>query len=524
MTTTLRLAPWGGVVTRILAAAVRAVEPAAAVRRHVRRDGPLLVVGSQTYDLRQYERVFLVGAGKAGAPMARALGSLVGDALTSGVVVVKAGAEGATAEAAVGAASTELAGEESTQRSLPLTFLPARHPLPDERGVAATRRIGTLLEQAGERDLVLVVLSGGGSALLTMPAPGVGLEDLQQLTALLLACGARIEEINRLRKHLDLVKGGGLARLAFPATVVSLILSDVVGDPLDVIASGPTVPDPTTFADAFQVLERYHLLDCAPPAIVARLHAGMRGEAAETPGEGDAVFARVQHVLVGNNRQAAEAALSAAHAEGLHALILTTQSQGEARVMGQFLAAVAHELATTGLLGSRGGPSLCRPACLIVGGETTVTLRGDGCGGRNQEVALAAVRPLAGLADVALVTLATDGEDGPTGAAGAVVTGATLERALRLGLDPDTALARNDSTGFFAPIGDVIRTGPTRTNVNDLALVFAWQGWYDSRERLDNKKSFHDNEQRHGPGKGPVTGPRIQSQSWNTFSERRNRS
>jgi hydroxypyruvate reductase len=451
---------------------VQAVEPEAAVRRQVRREGSVLHVGNQGYDLRQYERVFLVGAGKAGAPMARALGELVGDVLTSGVVVVKE-RDGGQETGAGGTAPAE--GRAGTvAEELPLALLPARHPLPDERGVAATRRIGTLLEQASERDLVLVVLSGGGSALLTMPAPGIGLDDLQQLTTLLLACGARIEEINSLRKHLDLGKGGGLARLAFPAPVVSLILSDVVGDPLDVIASGPTVPDPTTFADAFQVLERYQLLDQTPPAIVERLRAGMRGEAEETPGEGDPLFARVRHVLVGSNRQAAAAALATAHAEGLHALILTTRLQGEARVVGHVLASVAHELATTGLPGGSGGPVLPRPSCLIVGGETTVTLRGDGRGGRNQEVALAAVRPLAGLANVALVTLATDGDDGPSGAAGAVVTGETLERARRLGLDPDAALARNDSTGFFAPMGDTIRIGSTQTNVNDLALVFAW--------------------------------------------------
>ncbi len=470
LTTTLREAPWGGAVTRILAAAVQAVEPEAAMRRQVRRGGGGGGGGGPGQRPRPDERGFFVGAGKAGAPMARALGELVGDVLTSGVVVVKDGGQ----ETGAGGAATAEGKAGTVAEGLPLVFLPAHHPLPDERGVAATRRIGTLLEQASERDLVLVVLSGGGSALLTMPAPGIGLDDLQQLTTLLLACGARIEEINSLRKHLDLGKGGGLARLAFPAPVVSLILSDVVGDPLDVIASGPTVPDPTTFADAFQVLERYQLLDQTPPAIVERLRAGMRGEAEETPGEGDPVFARVRHVLVGSNRQAAAAALAAAHAEGLHALILTTRLQGEARVVGHVLAAAAHELATTGLPGGSGGPVLPRPACLIVGGETTVTLRGDGRGGRNQEVALAAVRPLAGLADVALVTLATDGDDGPSGAAGAVVTGETLERARRLGLDPDAALARNDSTGFFAPMGDTIRSGPTQTNVNDLALVFAW--------------------------------------------------
>jgi hydroxypyruvate reductase len=331
--------------------------------------------------------------------------------------------------------------------------------------------MAALLEQASARDLVLVLISGGGSALLTLPAPGISLDDVQAMTALLLACGASINEINSLRKHLDIIKGGGLARMATPATVVTLILSDVVGNPLDVIASGPTVPDETTFADAYHVLERYSLLSSAPAAIVARLQAGMRGEVPETPGAGDPVFERVGYTLVGSNQQAAAAALAAARAEGLNALILTTYVQGEARVVGQFLAAVARELATTGCTGG-GVPSLLpRPACLIVGGETTVTLRGSGRGGRNQEMALAAVRGMAGLPDTALITLATDGEDGPTDAAGAVVTGETLRRAQERGLDPDAALAHNDSYPFFAALGDLVQPGPTATNVNDLALV-----------------------------------------------------
>lgn len=445
LTRTLRERPWGMQVARIMAAALGAVEPAAAVRWHLQRTGALLTVGTQTYDLRDYARVFVVGAGKAGAPMARATAEILGADLTEGVVIVK----------------------DAPDASSPIARLTARHPLPDERGVAATRRIATLLEQTNERDLVLVLISGGGSALMTLPASGIKIGELEALTAALLASGASIDEMNALRKHLDLVKGGGLARMAAPATVVTLILSDVVGSPLDVIASGPTVPDSSSFAAADAVLERYALRDQVPPSIVNRLQAGMRGELDETPKAGDPVFARVQHLLIGSNPQAAAAALEAARAAGFHSLLLTTFAQGEARVVGRLLAAVAREVTAS-------GQPVPRPACVILGGETTVTLRGQGKGGRNQELALAAVRDLAGLPEVALITLATDGGDGPTDAAGAVVTGETLARAQAQGLDPDAHLARNDAYPFFAALGDLLQPGPTHTNVNDLAFVFAF--------------------------------------------------
>lgn len=453
-TASIRAAAWGPAVTRLLAAAVNAVEPATAVRRHLHRNGTTLTIGSHTCSLEQYERVFLVAAGKASIPMAQAAADVLAAHLTDGLIITK-----------------------DTGQPVPDTPCPvfvAGHPIPDERGTAATRRLAHLLEQAGERDLVLVLLSGGGSALMTLPAAGISLDALQHTTSLLLSCGASINEINCLRKHLDTVKGGGLARMAAPATVATLILSDVVGNPLDVIASGPTVPDPTTFADALGVLQRYNLLEHTPGAVIERLRAGQRGEIADTPGPDDAVFARVQHVLVGSNEQAAQAALAAATAAGMHALILTTSIQGEACVVGSVLAAIARELATTGCPGGAGLPALPRPACLIVGGETTVTLRGNGHGGRNQELALAAVQGMAGLHDTVLVTLATDGEDGPTDAAGAVVTGDTLARAQQQGLDPAGALADNDSASFFAALNDGVRPGPTRTNVNDLVLVCAF--------------------------------------------------
>jgi glycerate 2-kinase len=464
LTNCLRAAPWGAAVARILAAALGAVDPAAAVHRHLHRAGDLLRAGDQTYDLRAYQRVFVVGAGKAGAPMARAAAEVLNDRLTDGVMVVKGYDEGAQGR---GGAGATVSPPVTPSPRHPVTLVEAGHPIPDERGVAGARRIAQLLEQATERDLVIALISGGGSALLTLPAEGISLAELQALTNILLHCGANINEINTLRKHLDQVKGGGLARLAYPASVITLVLSDVVGNPLDVIGSGPTVPDTSSFADAYAVLERYGVVADAPAPIVDRLRQGMAGQIAETPKPGDPRFARVHNLIVGSNLQAAEAALAAARATGFNTLLLTTYLQAEAREAGRMLAAIARELASS-------GHPLPRPACIVVGGETTVTLRGTGRGGRNQELALAAVADLAGLPDLALVALATDGGDGPTDAAGAVVTGATLDRARALGLDPAAHLARNDSYPFFAALGDLLRPGPTETNVNDLAFVFAF--------------------------------------------------
>jgi hydroxypyruvate reductase len=325
----------------------------------------------------------------------------------------------------------------------------------------------SLLDSCREDDLVIALISGGGSALLSAPADGISLEDLQNLTRLLLACGASIDEINTLRKHLDQIKGGGLARFTYPARLVSLILSDVVGDPLDVIASGPAVPDSSTWKAAWGVLERYDLVDRAPQAILAHLQKGCRGELPDTPKPDDPLFARVQNVMVASNLQAAEAAAEQAEEEGFHTLLLTTYLQGEARQAGRILGAILRQVAAP-------GHPIPRPACLIAGGETTVTLLGDGLGGRNQEVALGAVSELHGLEQVALVTFATDGGDGPTDAAGALVTGETAQRAAALGMHPDDYLKRNDSYHFFEALGDLLFTGPTGTNVNDLTFLFAF--------------------------------------------------
>lgn len=446
----------GQVIARILSAALNAVDPYQAVRRHVRRQGNHLLVGERVFHLSPSGRVFLIGAGKASRSMARALVDILGDDLTAGAVITKEG----QGETHIGAVSVLHGG----------------HPLPDEQSLASTRQVLSRVTDPQPDDLVLCVISGGGSALLTDPTEGIGLSDLQHLTQALLACGASIQEINVLRKHLDRVKGGQLLRRLAPARVISLILSDVVGNPLDVIASGPTAPDPSTYQQGLEILSRYGLPAQIPASILHVLERGARGELPETPKPDDPIFQQVTHQIVGDNFQAAQAAVDTAREAGFHAGLLTTYLQGEAREAGQFLAAVLRQMAFS-------GDPLPRPACLVVGGETTVTLDDTEApkdfgglrakGGRNQELALAAVKGLAGLQDVFLVTLATDGEDGPTDAAGAVVTGETLNRAQRQGMDVAEHLQHHASYTFFAALDDLLKPGYSGTNVNDLTLLLA---------------------------------------------------
>ncbi len=448
LTFSLRTAPQGESITRIVSAALQAVNPEDAVRRFMQRHGNKLEVGNQKYDLDRFERVYLVGAGKASAPMAEAAVEIIGANLTEGLIITKEGYRKAKA----------------LTRCL---IFEAGHPIPDLRGVMATRRILSLLEQVRESDLVICLLSGGGSALLNCPSEGISLQDMQALTGELLACGANIDEINTLRKHLDNIKGGGLCKKAAPATVVSLILSDVVGDPLDRIASGPTAPDPSTYTDAYSILNRYDLVKRTPQTIVDHIRLGIQKQIPETPKPGDPIFSKVLNQIVGNNYLAAKAAAQQAAQEGMNALILSTCLQGEASQAGLLLASIAQQVVKT-------GEPVPRPACIVAGGETTVILHGDGTGGRNQEMALAAVLPFAGLPDAFLVTLATDGGDGPTDAAGAVVTGGTFERASLAGLDPRDFLRQNDSYHFFHQLDDLLKPGPTLTNVNDLAFIFTF--------------------------------------------------
>ncbi len=431
---------------KIRQAALHAVDPAAAVRRYLQvTEGELRVAG-QNWPLAQLERIWLLSAGKAAVPMAEAAVALLGAHLATGIVVTKY--------------------EHATGSTLPqrVQVIEAGHPVPDEAGRRGAAAMLELLAESSPRDLVLALLSGGGSALLPLPVPGVTLPELQTTTELLLRSGATIAELNAVRKHLSRLKGGQLARAAAPAPLVALILSDVVGDPLDVIASGPTVPDPTTYAEAWAVLGRYGLRSEVPATVSTHLRAGLAGERPETPKPGAPLFEQVYNQLIGSNRQAALAAVETARRLGYHALLLTTFVEGEAREVAQVAAALAKGI-------RRHGDPLKPPACLVWGGETTVTVRGAGKGGRNQELALAAAQALAGWENVAVMALATDGTDGPTDAAGAVIDGSTVRRARELGLDPQAALKQNDAYPLLAATGDLLRLGPTGTNVNDLLVI-----------------------------------------------------
>jgi glycerate 2-kinase len=307
--------------------------------------------------------------------------------------------------------------------------------------------------------------------LMTLPVAGVSLEDLQRLTRILLGCGATINEINTIRKHISQLKGGQLAQLASPASVISLILSDVVGDPLAVIASGPTVPDPSTFEEAWSILNRYQIADDIPASITRHLRAGLDGHIPDTPKPADPVFERVQNVVIGNNRLAASAAAQKARELGFDTMLLSTFVEGEAREVAKVVAGLAKGLIRDETMAPDGKP-VKKPACLIMGGETTVTLRGNGRGGRNQELALSAALSVAGWEGILIASLATDGTDGPTDAAGAFADGDTVARAARLGLDAQAYLNRNDSYHFFEKLDDLLKTGATQTNVNDLILAF----------------------------------------------------
>lgn len=435
---------------KIIQAALTAVDPYQAVLDHLIRTGNKLICNSESYQLSRYERVRVIGFGKGCAPMARAIHSLLADRLNDGVVIVK---YGHTQPEAVNLG--------------PIRLVEAGHPVPDHNSLRHTQAITTLLADSTPRDLILCLISGGGSALFEQPAPGLSLADIQALTALLLAAGATIQEINTLRKHLSAVKGGQLARLAQPATLISLILSDVGGDPLESIASGPTTPDPGTFTLALAVLDKYHLSDRVPPAILSYLQAGQAGRHPETPKPDDPIFNNVQNLIIANNQQAVKAAGQEARRLGLNAVHFSSFLEGEARDLGDKLAALTRTLTLDTTL-------VRKPAALLFGGESTVTLKGNGLGGRNQELALAIARQISHIPNLLVACVATDGNDGPTNAAGAFVDGQTTPRALVAGLDPQVYLDNNDSYHFFQALNDLIITGPTNTNVNDLVLILVW--------------------------------------------------
>ncbi len=430
----------------IFHAALRAADAGTAVHRHVSLTSDELRAGQHRLLLHNFDRIFLVGAGKASVSMASALEDILGPAISGGIVVTKHG--------------------HLTHALRSVSVVEAAHPIPDAAGAAACESICSLLTGLTVRDLLLVVISGGASALLVSPAPGIALEAKQLTTDLLLKAGATINELNAVRKHLSGLKGGRLAALAYPASVVSLLLSDVIGDPLDVIGSGPTAPDPTTFADAIAILNKFELFDQVPQAVRERLLRGAQGEIPETPKPGDPIFNSVHNIIVGSNRLALQAAAQEAASRGYRTLILSSTMQGETCEVARVHAEILREILTT-------GNPITPPACVLSGGETTVTVRGNGLGGRNQEFALSAAIALDGLRNAALLSGGTDGTDGPTDAAGAIATGDTLRRAAQLNLNAMDYLTRNDSYAFFHALGDLIKTGPTGTNVMDVHLLLA---------------------------------------------------
>ena len=414
----------------IFRAALAAADPERATLKHIELDGQVLRVGRRRYPLSRFDRIQLIGAGKASAAMARAVERVLGNRIEGGWINVPDGAEARQGRAALHAAG---------------------HPVPDARGENGAREILKIADEAGPRDLLIALISGGASALLPAPVEGLSFAAKQDITRRLLASGATIHEMNTVRKHLSRIKGGQLARRAFPATTVALVLSDVVGDVLDTIGSGPTVPDPTTVADSRAVLARYGL----------RIRESLLRE---TPKPGDAVFERVRNVVIGSNRTSIDAAAAKARDLGYRPLVLSTTVQGETRDIASMHSAIAREILAT-------GRPARRPVCILSGGETTVTLRGKGLGGRNQEFVLAAAIELEEQRGCTIFSAGTDGIDGPTDAAGAVADETTVRRARALGLDARRFLVDNDSYHFFERVNGLIKTGPTGTNVMDVRIL-----------------------------------------------------
>ncbi|WP_317166682.1 glycerate kinase type-2 family protein [Chitinophaga fulva] len=429
-----------GDIQTIFMHAVSAVHPVQLIRRHVQIKAPsTLVISGDDYVLPPQGRLIVLGAGKASAAMAQELEKVLeGHMRPEGLIVTKHG------------------------HGLPLqqlTLLEAGHPVPDKYSLEASRRFLEIAATAEAHDLVILLLSGGASALLADVPEGSSLEDVQQLFTLLLNSGAGIHEMNIVRKHLSKIKGGWLAQNIYPATLCALVLSDVVGDDLSVIGSGPAVPDPSTFADTMAILEKYRLLAQLPPALRRYLDNGMAGVIPDTPKAGSPFFKQVHHYFAGTNHIALQAAADKARSLGYHPQVLAADTTGDAHTVAAMLAAAAINWQ---------GP---RPGCLLAGGETTVQVTGKGKGGRNQQLALAAAIALAGHEGITLLSAGTDGTDGPTNAAGAIVDNHTLELAAALQLDAQDFLQQQDAWTFFSKAGGLLITGPTQTNVMDLMIV-----------------------------------------------------
>ncbi len=434
------------IAVNALNAALKAANPKIIIKSKVRVKGNTLKVANLSFNLDEFKRIFVVGGGKACGIMAESLEEVFGDRITEGAINVPY------------ASPPYQMKKVKPQR--------ASHPTPDISGVKGVSTMLNLVSHAKENDLIICLLSGGGSSLMPQPLSGISLEDKRRVTDALLKSGATINEINTVRKHISGFKGGWLAKKAYPATVVNLILSDVVGDPLDSIASGPTVPDPTTFQDAVEILKRYKLWSRVTTSVRKVLLSGTKGAIPETPKAGDKAFEKVHNIVIGNTLTATQAAYNSVQKAGLHALLLSARLEGQARDVGTMFASIAKEIVAS-------GNPVPKPASIVAGGETTVTVVGRGKGGRNQEIALGAALKISDMNGIVIASLSTDGVDGPTDAAGAIADGRTVLRAHKLKLNPRKFLSENDSYSFFSKLGDLIFTGPTGTNVCDVAVVVA---------------------------------------------------
>jgi len=428
----------------IFNASLKAVDPVNAVKRFLKKIDNKLIVKDVAHNLSSYDNIYLVGFGKAAAAMARGVEEVLGANLKAGIVSVKYG--------------------HLDRVSPRIKINEAAHPLPDEAGMRGAKEMVDFLRQRNERDLVIGVISGGGSAILPLPCEGITLAEKQETTKLLLACGADIKEINAIRKHISQVKGGQLARITQPATLITLILSDVIGDPLDSIASGPAAPDQSTYNDCWAILQKYDLLGKIPAAVERHLKSGVDNLIPDTPKAGDPAFSKTHNIIVGSNWEAVAAARDYAQNLGYHTIVLSTFVEGETKDVARVHAAIAKEVNKT-------GNPINKPACIISGGETTVTIRGHGLGGRNQEFVLAAAMAIRGMDNIVVLSAGTDGSDGPTDAAGAMADGETMARASQLQLDSLKYLQNNDSYHYFEKLNDLIKTGPTNTNVMDIRIV-----------------------------------------------------
>jgi glycerate 2-kinase len=428
---------------KIFLFSLKAVDPFHAIKEQVKLVEDTLWVKRSRYPLKDINRILVIGAGKASARMALAMETILGPRIHKGIVMTKKGYVAPLKR---------------------IELVEGGHPFPDQRSMEGTKRIQKLMSNLDENDLIICLISGGGSALLVSPTPGISLKDKKELTDQLLRCGANIKEINTLRKHISQVKGGRLAQIAYPAHVITLILSDVLGDKIDSIASRPTAPDTTTFSDCLNIIQKYKLKDKIPSSIYDHLKKGAQGKIEETPKPGDPIFKKVRNFIIGSNLQAREAAKQKAEELGFNAVILRRSVYGDTRRAAARHANLAKKIQET-------SNPISPPACLISGGETTVKVKGTGLGGRNQEFVLAGATKIAGLENVVILSAGTDGTDGPTDAAGAICDGKTIERALQKGLDPKEYLNNNDSYHFFQKLGDLLKTGPTNTNVMDIHLI-----------------------------------------------------